>query len=85
MVRVRSDQPRDADGQLDLEHWLHELQAQTGWHDVSDLQRALAAVREIGRAPSQLSSWAEEPDGELLMTCFDGKVYRLMALGKKGE
>lgn len=41
-------------------------------------------VREIGRAPSQLSSWAEEPDGELLMTCFDGKVYRLAPVGKTG-
>jgi glucose/arabinose dehydrogenase len=37
-----------------------------------------ATVREIGRAPAQLSSFAEEPDGELLVTCFDGKVYRLV-------
>ncbi|MGE3175383.1 MAG: sorbosone dehydrogenase family protein [Planctomycetota bacterium] len=34
-------------------------------------------VREIGRAPSQVSSFAEEPSGELLITCFDGSVYRL--------
>ena len=40
-----------------------------------------ALVREIGRAPAQLSSFAEEPDGELLITCFDGKVYRLMRRG----
>lgn len=40
-----------------------------------------AVVREIGRAPAQLSSFAEEPDGELLMTCFDGKVYRLVRRG----
>ena len=40
-----------------------------------------ALVREIGRAPAQLSSFAEEPDGELLITCFDGKVYRLVRRG----
>lgn len=40
-----------------------------------------AVVREIGRAPAQLSSFAEEPDGELLITCFDGKVYRLVRRG----
>lgn len=39
---------------------------------------AKAVVREIGRAPGQISSFAEEPDGELLMTCFDGRVYRLV-------
>lgn len=35
-------------------------------------------VLQIGRAPAQISSFAEEPDGELLMTCFDGRVYRLV-------
>jgi glucose/arabinose dehydrogenase len=40
-----------------------------------------AVVREIGRAPAQLSSFAEELDGELLMTCFDGKVYRIVRRG----
>lgn len=35
-------------------------------------------VRQIGRAPAQLSSFAEEPDGELLITCYNGKVYRLV-------
>jgi glucose/arabinose dehydrogenase len=35
-------------------------------------------VREIGRAPGPLSSFAEEPDGELLMTCFNGNVYRIV-------
>jgi glucose/arabinose dehydrogenase len=42
---------------------------------------AKPVVREIGRAPAQLSSFAEEPDGELLITCFDGKVYRLVRRG----
>ena len=42
---------------------------------------AKANVREIGRAPAQLSSFAEEPNGELLITCFDGKVYRLVRRG----
>lgn len=39
------------------------------------------AVREIGRTAPQPSSFAEEPDGELLVTCFDGKVYRLVPGG----
>ena len=34
-------------------------------------------VRDLGKVPAQLSSFAEEPDGELLVTCFDGRIYRL--------
>lgn len=37
------------------------------------------SVVELGRTPSQTSSFAEDLDGELLLTCFDGKVYRLVA------
>jgi glucose/arabinose dehydrogenase len=55
------------------------------WCVQEDRQGGKHQVREIGRAPSQLSSWAEEPDGELLMTCFDGKVYRLSSLTAKGK
>jgi glucose/arabinose dehydrogenase len=39
-------------------------------------------VHELARAPAQLSSFAEEPDGELLATCFDGRVYRLVPAPK---
>jgi hypothetical protein len=35
-------------------------------------------VMTIGRLPGGPSSFAEEPDGELLVTCFDGRIYRLM-------
>ena len=52
------------------------------WSVKEDRQGGKHDVREIGRAPSQLSSFAEEPDGELLMTCFDGKVYRLLPVPK---
>ncbi len=48
------------------------------WAVTEDRVGGKHQMREIGRAPSQLSSFAEEPDGELLMTCFDGKVYRLV-------
>jgi glucose/arabinose dehydrogenase len=48
------------------------------WAVKEDREGGKHEVREIGRAPAQLSSFAEEPDGELLMTCFDGKIYRLV-------
>lgn len=35
-------------------------------------------VVQLANTPGQVSSYAEEPDGELLATCFDGKVYRLV-------
>ena len=25
-----------------------------------------------------IASWAEEPNGELLMLCFDGRIYRMV-------
>ncbi len=34
---------------------------------------------EIGKAPAPLASFAEEPDGELLALCFDGRIYRLVS------
>ena len=45
-------------------------------------QGAAASVVALGRVAASPSSFAEEPDGELLVTCFDGKVYRLVP-GKK--
>lgn len=38
-----------------------------------------AEVVELGRVPSQVASFNEDPDGELLASCFDGRVYRLVA------
>jgi glucose/arabinose dehydrogenase len=35
-------------------------------------------VFELGRAHGMISSFAEEPDGELLLTCFDGRIYRIV-------
>jgi glucose/arabinose dehydrogenase len=49
------------------------------WAVTEDRDGGNHVVREIGRAPSQLTSFAEEPDGELLLTCFDGAVYRLVS------
>jgi glucose/arabinose dehydrogenase len=47
------------------------------WAVKEDRQGGKHQVIEIGRAPAALSSFAEEPDGELLATCFDGHVYRI--------
>ena len=66
MVKVRSEQPRNADGQIDLEHWLQSLQASTGWTDVTDLRRALAAVQRIGQAP--FHAWDDR------QTCLDAGI-----------
>ena len=55
------------------------------WAVKEDREGGEHDVIEIGRAPGQLSSFAEEPDGELLITCFDGNVYRLTALPDGGE
>lgn len=35
-------------------------------------------VKELARAPQGISSFGVDADGELLMTCFNGKVYRLV-------
>jgi glucose/arabinose dehydrogenase len=48
------------------------------WCVREDREHGKHAVREIGRTPIQPSSFAEEPDGELLLTCFDGRIYRLV-------
>ena len=34
-------------------------------------------VIEIGRAPGPLASFAEQANGELLVLCFDGRIYRI--------
>lgn len=39
-----------------------------------------AEVVSLARAPQQVSSFAEEPDGELLLTGFDGKQGRVWRL-----
>lgn len=41
---------------------------------------AAHAVVTLARAPQQVSSFAEEPDGELLLTGFDGKKGRVWRL-----
>ena len=35
-------------------------------------------VLELGRGPGPLSSFAEEPDGELLLLCGDGRIRRML-------
>jgi GTP pyrophosphokinase len=66
VVKVRSEQPRNADGQIDLDHWLQALQASTGWADVTELRRALAAVQRIGQAP--FHAWDDR------QTCLDAGI-----------
>ena len=34
-------------------------------------------VQQLGVAPGPIASFAEEPNGELLALCFDGRIYRL--------
>ena len=41
---------------------------------------AAAAVVTLARAPQQIASFAEEPEGELLLTGFDGKKGRVWRL-----
>jgi glucose/arabinose dehydrogenase len=36
-------------------------------------------VTKLGKAKGPIASWGEEPDGELLMLCFDGRIYRMVA------
>lgn len=55
------------------------------WACKEDRQGGKHAVVTLARAPQQVSSFAEEPDGELLFTGFDGKkgrVWRLVAANK---
>ena len=47
------------------------------WGVREDREGGAHEVRELCRAPSQVASFAELPDGELLALCFDGKIYRL--------
>jgi len=35
-------------------------------------------VLELGRGPGPLMSFAEEPDGELLLLCGDGRIHRML-------
>ncbi len=35
-------------------------------------------VKELAKAPNGISSFGRDAAGEILMTCFDGKVYRLV-------
>jgi len=35
-------------------------------------------VMELCKAPASIASFAEEPDGELLVLSFDGRIYRLV-------
>lgn len=66
MVKVRSEQPRNPDGEIDLDEWLEALQRSTGWSDVTDLRRALAAVQRIGLAP--FHAWDDR------QTCLDAGI-----------
>lgn len=55
------------------------------WACKEDRQGGQHAVVTLARAPQQVSSFAEEPDGELLLTGFDGKkgkVWRLVPASK---
>ena len=51
MVKVRTEQPPRVDGNLDLESWLTALQRRTGWDQMDDMRRALAAVHALGVVP----------------------------------
>jgi len=55
------------------------------WAVREDREGGQHEVVEVCRAPGQLSSFAQEPDGELLVTCFNGKVYRLVPMPEDGE
>ena len=55
------------------------------WAVHEDRENGNHEVIEICRAPGQLSSFAQEPDGELLVTCFNGKVYRLVPVVEDGD
>ena len=40
-------------------------------------------IVELCRAPGPIASFAEEPNGEHLVLCFDGRIYRLAAAKAK--
>ena len=42
---------------------------------------AATDVMEVCKAPATIAAFAEEPDGELLVLSFDGKIYRLSPKG----
>lgn len=55
------------------------------WACREDRQGGKHQVIELARAPQQVSSFAEEPDGELLLTGYrgrEGEVFRLVPAGK---
>lgn len=39
-------------------------------------------VHVLGKAKAPIASYAEEPDGELLLLCFDGRIYRMAPAGE---
>ncbi len=43
-----------------------------------DPENEMPEPLELGRAPGLLSSFSEDPEGELLMACYTGKIYRLV-------
>lgn len=48
------------------------------WAVREDREGGRHEVREIGRAPALLASFGEDPDGELLALCYDGRIYRIL-------
>jgi glucose/arabinose dehydrogenase len=50
------------------------------WACREDREGGKHAVVTLARAPQQVASFAEEPDGELLLTGFDGKKGRVWRL-----
>lgn len=54
------------------------------WAVKEDREGGAHRVRAIGRAPNLLASFAEAPDGELLVLCYDGRIYRMVPAGEGG-
>ena len=74
MVKVRSEHARHANGQIDLDTWLHELQVQTGWTRIDELRRALSAVQTVGRVP--FHAWDDR------QTCIDAGIAIVETLAR---
>jgi glucose/arabinose dehydrogenase len=51
------------------------------WAVREDRENGRHEVAELCRAPAALASFGELPDGELLVLCYDGVIYRLRAKG----
>ncbi|MCC6783982.1 MAG: PQQ-dependent sugar dehydrogenase [Planctomycetes bacterium] len=55
------------------------------WAVLEDRESGKHDVLRIGKAPAPLASFGERENGELVICCFDGRIYDLVPSGAKSD